>query len=125
MNKKKTLKFVQNIISIVAIIAIIYIINQYDKIADFYIQKTENYADLKKLNEEILNYYQIDLQTNEKLYDLSRKVNYNEHMIAGLEPNTENAKNYWWYLMGVFWLVIISRWIDNINEHTVNETSTK
>lgn len=125
MNKKKTLKFVQNIISIVAIITIIYIINQYDKIADFYIQKTENYADLKKLNEEILNYYQIDLQTNEKLYDLSRKVNYNEHMITGLEPNTENAKNYWWYLMGVFWLVIISRWIDNINEPTVNETSTE
>lgn len=112
-------------ISIIAIIAIMYIINQYDEIADFYIQKTENYEDLKKLNEEILNYYQIDLETNEELYELSRKVKYNEHMITELKPNTEDAKNYWWYLIGVFWLIILNRMIDSINEPSVNETSTE
>jgi len=86
-------------------------INKYDEINDFYIQKKENYTDLKELNNEILKNYQIDLTDNEKLSELKRQVEYDEHMISGLEPNTEIAKYYWWILMGMLWILILTKWI--------------
>jgi type III secretory pathway component EscU len=122
----KVLRFFQGLISLIAIYVIIHIFYQYNEIIDFYNQKTENYADLKQLNDDILDYYQIDLESNEELSKLRRKVRYDEHMISGLEPNTKNAKYYYWYIIGIVWLlIIIDKWIDYKNKPSENETTSE
>jgi len=122
----KVLRFFQGLISLIAIYLIMHIFYQYNEIIDFYNQKTENYADLKQLNDEILDYYQIDLESNKELNKLRRKVRYDEHMISGLEPNTKNAKYYYWYIIGIVWLlIIIYKWIDYKNKPSENETTTE
>jgi len=105
--------------------AIIYIVNRYNEINDFTIQITENYADLKKLNNEILDLYEVDLKENEKLNELNRRVLYNEHMASALGPNTESAKNYQWIFIGLIWLLILIKWIYDKIKPSQNETLTE
>ena len=105
--------------------AIIYIVNRYNEINDFTIQITENYADLKKLNNEILDLYEVDLKENEKLNELNRRVLYNEHMASALGPNTESAKNYQWIFIGLIWLLILIKWIFDKIKPSQNETLTE
>jgi len=125
MNKIKVLKFFRIFILYTVLVTTFYIVNQYNEINNFYIQKKENYTNLKKLNNEILDTYEIDLKANEELYELSRQVNYDEHMISGLEPNSEAAKNYWWILISVFGLVLLIKWIDYIIEPSENKVTSE
>lgn len=125
MKNKKKFNTWEALISITIVLGICFIINRYDEINDFYIQKKENYADLKKLNNEILKNYHIDLTDNEKLSELKRRVEYDEHMISGLEPNTEIAQYYWWILMGMSWVFILAKWIEKNATHLKIKLSNK
>lgn len=107
----KILKFTQNLIPIIFVIGIFYILNQYNKINEFYIQKKENYSDLKTLNKRLLEMNEFDLNTNKEFKELSRKVEFEEHMINALEPNPEIVKHYWWILIGMGWFFIFREWI--------------
>ena len=107
----KILKFTQNLTPIIFVIGIVYIINQYIEINDFYIQKKENYSDLKTLNKRLLEMNQFDLNTNKEFKELSRKAEYEEHMINALEPNPEIVKHYWWILIGMAWFCKLNEWI--------------
>ena len=100
-----------------------YILNQYNEINNFYIQKKENYSDLKKLNNQLLEMNQFDLNTNKEFKELSRKVEYEEQMIMALEPNPEMAEYYWWILIGMCWFVILSNWL--IKKYQKPEKNTK
>jgi hypothetical protein len=125
MNKIKFLRYFLGLIAIISMYAIIYIVNRYNEINDFTIQITENYADLKKLNNEILDLYEVDLKENEKLNELNRRVLYNEHMASALGPNTESAKNYQWIFIGLIWLLILIKWIYDKIKPSQNETLTE
>jgi hypothetical protein len=127
LNKKlremKFLKFIQNLVSILLVIVADYILNQYNEINNFYIQKKENYSDLKKLNNQLLEMNQFDLNTNKEFKELSRKVEYEEQMIMALEPNPEMAEYYWWILIGMCWFFILSNWL--IKKYQKPEKNTK
>jgi len=90
---------------------------------DFYIQKKENYLDLKKLNENIIAEYKINLPVDSELYELKRKVEYNESMINGLEPKENYAVYYWWIIIGLSLTLIIINWLDNKRKTTHNNGS--
>jgi hypothetical protein len=103
------LNIIKTALSIVMIFGIIYILIQYKEITEFYIQKKENYADLKKLNNDIIAVYGIEL--NHKTLDkLNQKIEYEQYMIDRLEPNLKIAEYYWLILLGLGWgLIMISR----------------
>lgn len=103
-------------------IAFFHILNEYDDINDYYIQKKENYSDLKELNTQILDIYKIDLKSNEHLVELKMKVEYDENMINALEPNTKLAEHYLWFLIGFSWLIILSKWFGDSLKPTKNKT---
>jgi len=123
VSKRKTFKAVQTIITIAVIFGIIHIIDQYDKINEFYIQKKDKYSVLEKLHNEVLEQYQIDLENNTELRDLQRQVEYKQNMIDGLEPNTRIAKYYWWILIGFCWILILSRLIEKRIGNTDDKTA--
>ncbi len=117
MKKIKPLNILQTLIALIFVFGVNHIISQYDEINSFYIQEKENYTDLKKLNSEILKFYNVDLTNNNKLNELNKKIEYNEHMINNLEPYTEFAKYYWWILIGLTWILILSIWINRKSEN--------
>ncbi len=122
MNNTKIINFVKNSIAALSIIALYYIVNEYDDINDYYIQKKENYTDLKQLNAQILDIYKIDLKSNEQLVELKMKVDYDEHMINASEPNTQFSEYYLWILIGLCWLFILSRRLGNSKKPAKNKT---
>jgi hypothetical protein len=104
---------IQQAIVLLLIAGFFYSINQYDKITSFYIQKKENYSDLKKLKNEILDENEIDLKSNKLLYELNEKIEYEEYMINQLEPNLKIAKHYWWVIIALILTLAIIGWRNN------------
>tara|TARA_R110000850_G_scaffold18580_4_gene57132 strand:+ start:279871 stop:280167 length:297 start_codon:yes stop_codon:yes gene_type:complete len=87
---------------------------------NFYIQKKENYLELKKLNENIIAEYKINLPLDSELYKLKRKVEYDESMINGLGPNKDFAEYYWWFLIGLSLTLVVVSWLGNKRKTTNN-----
>ena len=109
----KIKNIIQQAIVLLLIAGFSYSINQYDKITNFYIQKKENYSDLKKLKNEILDENEIDLKSNKLLYELNEKIEYEEYMINQLEPNLKIAKHYWWVIIALILTLAIIGWRNN------------
>lgn len=88
-------------------------ISTYNEVNDFYIQKKENYKDLKALHTQVIEHYQIDLDENENFKELKRKIEYKEHMINGLEPNVEVVQYYQPVFAALFWTMLLAIWINH------------
>ena len=121
----KVLRFSLGLIAIISIVAIINIFNRYSEINEFSIQMTENYADLKKLNDKIIELNGVELKANEKLHELHRIVQYNEHMLSVREPNAEITKNYPWIIIALIWLIVLIRWVDDKIKPSKKESHTE
>jgi hypothetical protein len=106
----------------IVLFTFIYAYDQYDKIKDFYTYKSESYADLKKLNDEIIDFYQVDLRANDKLDQLSFKVTFNENLMSAREPKIGNVNFFWWILIGGFFLVMLVGWINSKIKASESET---
>ncbi|WP_111671966.1 hypothetical protein [Algoriphagus litoralis] len=109
------LNIIKSALLIVMIFGFVYILIQYNEITKFYIQKKENYTDLKKLKNDILEVYGIEL--NQKtLENLNQKIEYEEYMIDRLEPNLKIAEHFWLILLGLSWGLILLSWSNKKKE---------
>lgn len=111
------LNIIKSALSILMIFGITYILNQYNEITEFYIQKKENYADLKKLNNDIIAVYSIELN-HKTLDNLNKKIEYEEYMIDRLEPNLNFVEYYSLIMIGLGWGLIL---IGRINKKKVKQ----
>jgi len=107
MNKIKQLISLKSLLIIAYVFGTYFIIVELDNYNDFYIEKKSNYSELKLLWEKTVTTYNIDYSDNKEINELSKKINYDEHMLASQEPNTKFIKYYWWFYVILGWSLIL------------------
>lgn len=107
------LDFIKGIFLFLFITSITTILNDYHEINDLYVERQDNFAVLKGLNDELLAAYHIDLETDHpELYESMQAVEFSETYNKNIAPNTDVVKNYYIILYILFGAVILFRWID-------------
>lgn len=84
-----------------------FILTELDEYNELYFEKKANYSDLKMLNNKIVEFYNIDLESNAELIELSKNIEYDEYMLAAQEPNLKCIKYYWWIFVVIGWTGIV------------------
>lgn len=118
----KNLKLTDILRTFIGIFAFLFFIkanSHYEKINDLFIQKKENYSELKELNERIISDYQINLPVESELHKLNQKIEYNEYMIDGLESTSVFADYFWWILIGLVLCSLFLWWSSNNEDEKV------
>lgn len=108
MKLQTKLKWIQGVklfLIIISVLTLVNIITDYDDINDQYVQKKEQYELLKLLHQRTLDFYKIDLSSNENLSSLSKMVLYQEIMIDSEEHNNELISYYYYILFLGGWIM--------------------
>jgi|GEM_PF-4177159 len=107
------LDFIKGLLISILIVSVTTIFDDYDKINELYIDRQENFAELKALNDEILATYQNDLEAaHPELYASMRAVEFSETYNKNLAPNTMIVRNYSNLLFILGWVLVLFRWAD-------------
>lgn len=120
MNNLNFIKIFEYLFIFGAMLLFTSIMNISNENYDFYIRKKDNYLELKKLNENIIANYKIEIPLDSELYELKRKVEYDEYMINGKAPHKNFTDYYWWLFIGLSSFLALINWLVNKRKSTNN-----
>ena len=99
-----------------------YGFNQINKIIDSHEKMSQNYNELKILTNGLIEINADDLEENNTLFELKRKIEFEENMIAIIKPNVAFLK-YFYLITGILCGILV--YIVNLEKKNINKNTNK
>jgi predicted PurR-regulated permease PerM len=117
----KFLIFLKLTIGLMIVLGLSYSFNQTNKIIDSHQKMNQNYNELKRLTNDLIEINEVNKEQHNTLLESKRKIEFDENMISKIKPNVTFLK-YFHLILSILcgilvYLVTLEKRIINMNSN--------
>ncbi len=118
----KFLFFLKIAIGLMLFLGLSYGFNQINKIIDSHEKMNQNYNELKRLTNDLIEINEVDLKENNTLFELKRKIEFEENMIAIIKPDVPFLK-YFYLILSILCGILV--YVVTLEKKIINKNINK
>lgn len=118
----KFLLFLKIAIGLMLFLGLSYGFNQINKIIDSHEKMNQNYNELKRLTNDLIEINEFDLKENNTLFELKRKIEFEENMIAIIKPDVPFLK-YFYLILSILCGILV--YVITLEKKIINKNTNK